>query len=168
MLEHLTVALPSSASKDRILSDWTWLIGAQKQPFLLTAAGDAFVQDTSDGSIHFLDVGAGQLIRIADSAQAFEHLLGDRAFVDGYLCPDLVGLLRAKGMVLQPGQIYSYRVPPALGGERTLENIETSSVGVHFSIAGQISRQIAGLPVGTPITNIEIKLPGEKPWWKFW
>lgn len=168
MLENLTVALKDPESKTGILDDWTWLIGREKRLVLLTAAGDAFVRDFNDGAIHFLNVSAGELVRIAETIEAFHKLLMDAEFVDEYLCPDFVEHMRAHGMVLKRDEIYSYRHPLSLGGEVTLENIEIANVEVHLAIAGQIARQIADLPDGARITKLDIKLPRNKPWWKFW
>jgi hypothetical protein len=164
MLENLTV-IPD---KPGILGDWTWLTGTGKRPLLLTAAGDAFVQDQGDGSVHFLNVSTAQIFQVAESAQAFDALLADPAFVEEYLCPHFVDHLRTLGKVLKRNQIYSYRVPLSLGGEVSADNVDVTNLEVHFSIAGQIARQIAGLPSGTPITGIRIAPPSPKPWWKFW
>lgn len=57
----------------------------------------------------------------------------------------------------------------AFGGQTTVENIEITDVSNHFSIAGQIACQFADLPPGTPISGIKIgRIPGTKPWWRFW
>jgi hypothetical protein len=168
MLDKLTVTLRDPERQADILSDWTWLIGSAKRPLLLTAAGDAFVQDLGDGSVHYLNVNAGQVSRIAETTQAFEHLLHDAVFVDAYLCPHLVDDLRRRGMVLKQNEIYSYRIPLALGGKVGADNIDIANAEVHFSIAGQIARQIVDLPAGTPIRKIDVGMPRVKPWWKFW
>ena len=48
MLAHLSVELEDLERRTGLLDDWTWLIGPEKRPLLLTAAGDAFVQDVRD------------------------------------------------------------------------------------------------------------------------
>ncbi|MBX9717290.1 MAG: DUF1851 domain-containing protein [Microbacteriaceae bacterium] len=156
-------------NREALLEDWEWLIGKQKLPILLAAAGDAFLQDTEDGTIHMLDVAAGKCGAVAASASEFQSLLSDREFVGEYLSVQVVGDLRMKGLILKPGQIYSFVKPPLLGGQYSLDNIEASDIEVHFSINGQIARQVSALPVGTPINNITISdKPKAKPRWKFW
>jgi len=67
--------------------------------------------------------------------------------------------LRDAGRTLGPGQVFSWRTPPALGGELVADNLEPTDVAVHFSLTGQIHRQIADLPEGTPIPEIRTEDP---------
>ncbi|QSI76646.1 T6SS immunity protein Tdi1 domain-containing protein [Niveibacterium microcysteis] len=167
-LDDLTVNF-KHLRRETVLEDWVWLIGNRKLPILLAAAGDAFVQDTEDGTIHMLDVAAGKSGLVAQSAKEFQSLLSDREFVGQYLCVQLVGDLRMKGLVLKPRQIYSFIKPPLLGGEYSLDNIEACDIEVHYSLNGQIARQVSALPPGTPISNITIvDKPKKKPRWRFW
>jgi hypothetical protein len=55
--------------------------------------------------------------------------------------------------------VFSFRTPPALGGEVAVENVEPADLEVHLSTTGQIHRQIADLPEGTPIPQIRIDDP---------
>lgn len=82
--------------RETLLEDWEWLIGP-KLPILLTACGDAFVQDVHDGAVHLLDVGAGTLQQVAGSSEEFQSLLSDRGFVMGFFGVELVAALRAAG-----------------------------------------------------------------------
>jgi hypothetical protein len=154
-LNDLTVDF-SHLDRNALLDDWRWLIGPDRQAILLTAAGDAFVQDATDESVHFLDVAAGKMQPVAPSENHFRSLLGDRNFVVEFFVPRLVADLKQAGCVLGAGQIYSFRRPPVLGGEYALSNIEPSDIAVHFSIAGQIHRQVSALPAGTPVGQIRI------------
>jgi hypothetical protein len=156
-LNDLTVDF-SHVDKDALLEDWEWLIGDTKMPILITAVGDAFVQD-ANGAVHLLDVGAGDLSKVADSVEEFRSLLGDREFVTDTLLPDLVAALRSAGKTLGDGELYSFVNPPVLGGEYEVANMDPMIMEVHFSIFGQIHRQVADLPEGTPITNIKIVDP---------
>lgn len=155
-LDDLTVNF-NHLNRETLLEDWRWLIGPSKQPILLTALGDAFLQDPDDGSVHFLDAGAGELSEVVDSFEEFEGLLCDREFVTNYFLPGLIVNLRNAGKTLAPGELYSYQQPPILGGECTVENFEPVNIKVHFSIAGQICAQAVNLPEGTPISQITIE-----------
>ncbi len=141
----------------RLLEDWRWLLGRARQPILLTAAGDAFVQDEADGSILLLDVAAGELFRVADDPAGFRALLADREFVLNHFAVEMVADLREAGVVLGPGEIYSFRHPPVLGGEYSMENVEPTDIEVHFSMAGQIHQQTRNLPPGTVIGRVNIE-----------
>jgi hypothetical protein len=167
-LDDLTVNF-EHLDQGMLLEDWEWLIGKTKQPILLSAFGDAFLQDADDGAVHLLDVGANQICFIAGSVEEFSGLLSDRNFVGEYFNVQAVGDLRLKGLTLNPGQIYSFVVPPVLGGRYALDNFEISEIAVHFSITGQIGRQLKDVPPGTRINSITIeKNPKPKRGWRFW
>ncbi len=143
--------------RETLLEDWQWLIGPARLPILLTACGDAFVQDVSEGTVHFLDVGAGTIQQVAESGKEFQSLLSDRDFVMGFFRVQLVSELRVSGRVLKAGQIYSFKTPPFLGGEYAASNVEPTDIEVHFSLLGQIREQVTGLPEGTKIKGFTIK-----------
>jgi hypothetical protein len=142
--------------RETLLEDWQWLIGSTKQPIVLTACGDAFVQDVSDGTVHLLNVGEGKLQQIAESAEVFRSLLADRDFVVGFFGVQLVSELRASGCFLGDGQIYSFKTPPFLGGEYVASNMEPTAIEVHFSLFGAMHEQVAGLPEGTKIKGFTL------------
>jgi len=168
-LAHLCVTTLSLKAKASLLGEWTWLIGAGKRPSLVTACGDIFIEDSLKGTVYFLDVSSPELSLVAETKQAFELLLAEPSFVETYLHPERVEMLRAKGLFLKGDQVYSFRTPLSLGGQIGAENIDVTDVTVHFSIAGQIESQIADIPVGSPITDIKIdRMPRAKSWWKFW
>jgi hypothetical protein len=156
---------------DAVLDDWRWLVGPNLQLWRVTKAGDALLRDPDNGSIHFLDTIAGKVERIARDESEFESFVATRANADKWLMPEIVDGQAALGMQPGAGECLSFKHPPALGGQLDPDNFERCSVLVHFSIAGQIHRQIRDLPPGTRITNIKIDPPGgsaKRPWWKFW
>ena len=145
--------------RDNLLADWHWLIGPARLPILLPSIGNAFVQDTGDGSVYLLDVGAAEVIPVADDFENFQKLLDDNAFVMNLFAAKMVVSLREAGLALQPGQIYSFKRPPILGGEYALENVEATDIEVHFSILGQLTQQVKPLPPGILITGVSISEP---------
>ena len=64
-------------------------------------------------------------------------------------------------MDLGLGQCYSYKLPPILNGPIEPSNIEPADLPVHFSLLGQIHRQVKDLPEGTPIHEFKIDGIGE-------
>jgi len=155
-LDDLTVDF-AHLKREEILTDWKWLIGKTKLPILLAASGDAFVEDTNDGSVQVLDVGAGKLTNVADSVEEFRSVLTDKQFVVDYFALEMIVDLRNSGKALKKGQIYSLKKPLILGGEYELENIEPTDVEIHFSTLGQIYEQASKLEPGTRITKVEIE-----------
>lgn len=166
-LNELTVNFEYLNSR-KLLSEWQWLIGKNKAVVLLTVIGDAFVQNTSDGSVHYLDVAIGQLEKVTESGQEFQKLLKSRDFVDKYFSVQVVGDLRQAGIKLNNGSIYSFKVLPILGGEYSTSNIEVTDIEVHFSLTGQIHEQVQGLPDGTPVSSFQFLEKKTRQWWKLW
>ncbi len=155
-LDDLTVNF-SHLNRDNLLSDWKWLIGETRFPILITASGDAFIEDINDRTVHFLDAGAGNLEIVAKSSKEFRDLLSDKEFVVKYLAVQMIGDLIQADEQLEEGKIYSFIKPPVLGGEYVLENIEKIDIELHFSTIGQIHEQVMDLPPGTPINEIKFK-----------
>lgn len=54
------------------------------------------------------------------------------------------------------GECVAHRVPLYLGGSDTFDNFEISDLEVHWSLSGQLRRQVRDLPHGTPIGKVEI------------
>ena len=154
-LNDLTVTI-AHLDRATLLDEWRWLIGTNRAPVLVTALGNAFVQDSASGAITLLDAGTGQLNEIADSGEAFQALLSDTDFVSEHLLLDDWVALREAGKMLEPGQLFGYITPPVLGGGFGPDNMEPTDIEVHFSISGQIHRQVKDLPDGAPISSIKL------------
>jgi hypothetical protein len=117
--------------------------------------------------VHFLDTYAGTVTKIADNGEAFRARLQDASFVTEYMHPEKIAELRAAGLNLTPGKCYSQNVPLVLGGQDIPDNYAACDIDVHVDIAGQIHKQVKGLPDGTQIAGINMVKPKErKPWWK--
>jgi hypothetical protein len=154
-----------------VLDDWRWLIGPSLKLWHVTKAGDAFLRDPVNGSVHFLDLVSGTVERIAESECDFEAKIATREHAQRWLMPDVVNGQAMLGVRPGMNQCLSFKKPPVLGRELEPDNFETCDVLVHFSITGQIHRQVKDLPSGTKIGRISIKGPGghdRRPWWRFW
>lgn len=154
-LNDLTVNV-AHLNQSTLLEDWEWLLGASRLPILVTALGDAFLQDEETGEITLLSAGPGEFQQICEDVDSFRSLLADQEFVTEYFVPGVVIQLRDAGVVLGEGQLYGFKTPPALGGEYVIENHEPTDIAVHFSILGQINGQVAAQPAGTPVGNVEV------------
>jgi Domain of unknown function (DUF1851) len=155
-LSDLTVNV-DHLDQERLLDDWRWLIGPSRRLILVSAIGDAFLQDEDDSTIHLLDTAAGSCVLVAHDADEFGSLLADPAWVTDHLAALVIGDFRRNDLRLERGQIYSWKRPPVLGGEYELSNAEASDIAAHFSLTGQIHQQVQNLPAGTPITEIRFR-----------
>jgi hypothetical protein len=133
-----------------LLCGWREALPESFTLWMVNRFGDLFtVHD--DGSVHMLDVGAGRLARLADNRDHFCSLVdvGDNA--NNWLMIPLVNECVAGGMILRPNQCYGYKVPPILGGEYHVSNVEPTDLSVHYSLLGDIYRQTKDLSDGTRI-----------------
>ncbi len=143
-----------------ILDDWDWLLQQQYELWLVTKFGDAFLKKRDEGSIHWLDTVDGSVAFVAADEAAFEKECGVAENFDKWFMPEVVKGQELLGMTPGKDQCLSFVHPPVLGGQLDPDNIEVCDIAVHFSIMGQIHRQVKDLPEGTKIDSIRIKGPG--------
>jgi hypothetical protein len=146
-IDDLIIRLPTR-DPALLLSAWRWLVDESFTPLFASVMGDLFLC-SSDGHVHWLDTGMGQLSEVADSAEELSQLLQQSQVVDAWFMPSLVEELRAAGVTLGPGRCYSYKVPPVLGGTMDRGNFEPAELETHLSLQGQLQEQEQGLPGGT-------------------
>ena len=53
----------------------------------------------------------------------------------------LVDQCVAAGLILAQDQCYGYKIPPILGGQYAIENVEPTDLSVHYSLLADIFRQ---------------------------
>jgi hypothetical protein len=137
-----------------LFKEWTWLVPNELTLWLMNRFGDLFLV-FEDGSVHMLDVGGGTLEPVASSREDFGFKIDEDENANNWLMIPLVDELVAAGITLQKGQCYSYKKPPILGGDYTVENTCILPVSEHYRIYGLIQNQIKDLPDGTEVV-IEI------------
>jgi len=145
----------SDLSSDDLLSDWRWLVPKGLTLRMVSALGDAFLDDAS-GKIYWLDTGGAELSRIADSPEHFDTLRQQPEQANLWFAPQLFGDILSSGRILKPGQCFSYKIPLTLGGEFQPSNFEPCNLSVHFSTLGQIQLKVKDLPVGTKISSVQV------------
>jgi Domain of unknown function (DUF1851) len=150
---------PYDVDFNALLADWRWLVDESYQPLVISAFGDLFLEG-KDRSMFWLDTGMGTMIKVAGSPEEFKSLMVIPEKTGEWFMLPLVIDLKVSGMNLGPGQCYSWKVPPVLSGTTEVSNVEISDLHVHFSILGQINRQVKDLPPGTSIRDIKINVPG--------
>ena len=65
--------------------------------------------------------------------------------------------LAGGGAVPRPDQCVGYHIPPFLGGEDDLPNLEIGDLMVYVSLTGQLGAQTAGLAHGTEIDRVTLR-----------
>lgn len=125
-----------------------------KVPRLTSMFGDVFLEG-SDG-FWFLDTIDGTIIRRWPDAAALQADMNKVDAREQLLMPDLVAAAANTGLVPNEQQVLGFKIPPVLGGEISLDNLEAVDYVVAMHIAGQIHRQVKDLPPGTSISGITI------------
>lgn len=126
---------------DDICSDWQWLLEQKYWPIMVTCSGDMFLTNANKG-IYWLDSGMGELTWVASDISQFHIALEDLDNFDKWLLASTVLDLIESGEQLNDNQVYSYKLMPILNGDYSKENFDKTDISVHFSITGQICRQI--------------------------
>jgi hypothetical protein len=133
-----------------ILAEWHWLLPADLTVWMVNRFGDViFVPE--DGTVQFLDIGAGFVKQLATSREDFFTQVDSGDNADNWLLISLTDRCVAADLVPDPNQCYSFKIPPVLGGEYTTDNIELCDLVVNYSLLAQIHEQIKDLPDGTQI-----------------
>jgi hypothetical protein len=136
-----------------LISEWRSLLPKTFDIWLVNRFGDIFAV-FEDGSVHLLDVGRGIIERLADSREHFIDRMDQDGNGEGWLLTRLVDECVAAGMKLKENQCYGFKIPPILGGDYEVENVEVTDLSVHYSLQGQICRQVRDLPPGTKINGV--------------
>lgn len=139
------------------LASWGWVdesLGALT-PAYATAFGDVFLRDDS-GAFWFLDGLEGSLTRRWESGAALQAALNTPEGQEQFLMLGLVQQATQAGLVPDAAQVLSFTVPPVLGGQFDVENVEVSDFVVALDLTGQIHEQVKDLPPDTSITDVSI------------
>ena len=135
-----------------LLSGWFGSLPPLFTLWLVNRFGDVFAV-FEDDSIHMLDVGTGAIKRVAENRDDFAIQIDMDDNANNWLMIPLVDRCVAAGLNLGHNQCYSYKTPPILGGEYTVENVEPTDLSVHYSFLADVYQQTKDLPDGTRIKS---------------
>ena len=126
MLKDLTKKLEKIDKVD-VLSCWQWSIPFIKDIVIISRLGDLFVVGNDD-SIYWIAIDTGNITKIANNLRQFEQLLNEENNIDNWFLPQLVEKLMMAGKILKETEVYSYKNPPVLGGDYSIDNIEPTDI----------------------------------------
>ena len=141
-----------------LLSGYADILPGSFTVWLLNRFGDIFVA-FDDGTIHMLDVGNCLIKHIASSRDEFATLIDLDGNANNWLMIPLVDQCVAAGIVLRDDQCYGFKIPPILGGQYELKNIEPTDLSVHYSFLSDIYRQTKCIPDGTKVRVVVKNVP---------
>jgi len=117
------------------LESWQWLGVEGKIPVLASLFGDTILEHVT--GYWFLDTFEGTLTREWANRDEVQDALRTEEGQDRYLLAGLAFAADNAGMTLSESEIYSFKVPPVLGGKFDLGNVEVADFVVSVNMAGQ-------------------------------
>jgi hypothetical protein len=142
---------------EHLLSGWERLVPPEFSVWLINRFGDLFLT-LPDGTVHMLDVGGGSITKLAESRDEFARIIDEDDNADDWLMIPLVDRLVEAGVLLEPGQCYSFVTPPILGGEYSVENTMVVPIQEHFGLYGSYHEQLRDVPDGSKVV-IKVQKP---------
>lgn len=139
--------------------DWTSM--PRSAAFASDWRGNLFVFDpdrvtTSERAVAVLTIGTGAYEALNVSFAEFIGTVMPKTWRDDLGQASLTAWLDAGGLVPTADQCVGQKVPLILGGSDDAANLETLSLEVWVSFAGQIYEQVKNLPPGARITGLKI------------
>lgn len=127
------------------LASWAFLLPRRFSLLFANRFGDVFIVQ-EDGSVHMLNLATGTLDRLADKIEDLADLLEVDVLRQNWLMTNLVDQCIEAGLLLKPGEVYSYKVPPSLGGTMELDNVEIMPAADHYHAMAEIQLMLDELP----------------------
>jgi type VI secretion system (T6SS) immunity protein Tdi1 len=141
---------PTAEAIEELSDAWAWLLKYPFRPVLFSILGDMFFT-RDNGSVWWLNTGAGEVTRVAESVDDFQQKLGTE-LADEWFLPHLVEQLHAAGKIPEPGECYTYVTLPIFQeGKYVVDNLNPVPADEHFALTGEVHHQIAALPEGARV-----------------
>ena len=149
------IFLDASASDvARAVEAWAWLLPDQTTIIAVSALGDIVFEDKA-GGIKLLSPSLdAEVSMIAPDMGAFDILMLEKDFRDEWFLTGLMVGARRAGLTLQPGECYSFQIPPVLGGEISVANMVKLPLVAQMAVASQIHRQVSEMSPGDEVAGI--------------
>ena len=119
--------------------------------------GDLFL--VADDGYWFLDTIEGTLDRQWRNREELQSSLASDEGQDEFLLGGLAEAAHRSGLTLASNEVYDFAIPPILGGDFSVENIQARDFVVSVHIAGQLIQQVRDLPPGTTISGVSFIEP---------
>ncbi|MGD9588287.1 MAG: T6SS immunity protein Tdi1 domain-containing protein [Pyrinomonadaceae bacterium] len=142
--------LPSDDALSALRKAWDWLLPQPFDPVMASTLGDVFFQQ-GGSDVYWLNTGTAEITQVATSRAEFMELLRTKK-ADEWFMPNLVEQLKVAGKFLGPDGCYTYVSLPIFSeGKYEVANLNPVPAVEHFSITGDIHRQIRHLPDGSKV-----------------
>jgi hypothetical protein len=146
---------PNDQKMAEMISFWSWLTTENLTPVFMTKFGDWFLAN-DQSRVLFLDLLEGNL---RDLGISTEEIQRDTVFerFESEFSVGWIEVCLSHNLLLAPNQCYGWKVPPLLGGEFSLSNIQVFGSRVYQSLNAQIHQQLSTSPEGRKITGFTVE-----------
>mgnify|MGYP000745988269 CR=1 FL=1 len=144
-----------SCAWDKLLLPYAERLPQNHKVWLANQFGDLFLI-AEDETIHLLNATTGAIGQIAENKESFFTALAEN--LDELLYVHLINQARERGLTLEAGQCYSFKVPLILSGELAVTNIQISDLATVYAFIADLAAQVKGLPEGMPV-NLSLSDP---------
>ena len=131
---------PTGKDWNKLLEYWRPPLPPDATLWFVNLLGELFFT-TSNGAVHWLNVGTGTLHEVAPTREAFAQLLDRRENADLWLRIPLIESCRAAGIVLGADECYGFKIPPSLLGKYEASNLQPTNIYSHYSWLSHMARQ---------------------------
>ncbi len=128
------------------LESWSWLDLHGKTPRFASLFGNIFLED-EQGTWWFLDTFEGELVPTwASRAELIAELETEEGQDQHLLGALAMAASHRRGLSLNDDEVYAYVPPPVITGSFDVDQIQVFKFSVAVNVAGQLHRQLRGLP----------------------
>ena len=138
-------------SAEQLLARWRWLCPAPVSIVARSAFGDLFLRCES-GIVSKLDVSAGQLTKVAETADEFFSLAALPDKRRELFAEDDEKAAAQRGLVPNATECIAFKIPLCFRESSTApDNVYVGNLYEYVSFLGDVHRQIADVPDGNKI-----------------
>jgi hypothetical protein len=135
---------------ERLLSEWRWLCPQALTVVGQNVFGDLFLRDEA-GKVHMLNVGSGEFTLVAESVAEFTASAKDPGIQEEWFGKSAATAAKERGLVPRIGECIGFSTPTVFAESDRLNSAYVVDLYEHTSFLGDIHRQLAALPDGTPV-----------------
>jgi hypothetical protein len=138
---------------DELREEWRWAVPDEYTPYGMTLIGDWLFLGPS-GAVHLLETIEAAFTQIAGSLDELERAAESPEARDMFL--EALALAVLRGEQLPRNHCVGFCVPPILGAETDVSNLEIVPVRRYQLWTARIHKAIADAPTGCRITGVDV------------
>ena len=128
---------------EKILENWSWLIGPKKKLLYISTIGNFFFTDIF-GHLYWVCPGDASVERIADDVDNFKMELQEKEDLREWFRPSLIKKLKASGLKLSKNQVYGIIEFPTPNYNYNLSSFEVRDLQEYFQEIAEKLKDIKG------------------------